>query len=631
MENGTAGWGGSPPPQPAEASPSERWSQAWAENFPGTAPRANGAAAPPAVALGSPATVHPAPLAVPRPRVAPSHRQPRGRNPRRPGPQAPRPDETGPGGPPSRGRTATLLCAVLAVQAALSLRLVWSNTASQAEATSLWAGHLMWSHWLHGLAIPPFQAYLPGAPVLYPPLAALANHVAGLAGARLLSLAMMLGVTVVLWSTAARLFGRRAAFFGAALFAVLGPVLQLSALATGDALSVLLLAFSTWCVVRAGPREDATGWMILSGTALVLANAAAYSSVLFDPVVIVLALLIAYPKPGGKPAIARGATILTIVATLLMLGTLIGGDYYITGIGQTLSLGINIPSSRLAVLAHSAAWTGILVAAALCAVAAGWAAHDRRRAGLAALLAAAGLIVPAEQALQGAVLDLDTHIVAGALFAAMAAGYAVDRLVAAGGTPRAQAITGGACAVALVFPLTLGATQSWALFTAWPNSASLISIMRPLADGGSAHLLVEDPNIAEYYLPAGRHWARWSSTRNIVLPSGKSILIPVSSAGVVGAGAPDEFARFIARGYFSLIALNFADTTALDHRIDADIRRNHHYKVVEVVPYGPGPYVIWKYQPHTAVQHYQPTIGAGTAHGVHHRRPRHRKQHRGHR
>ena len=120
---------------------------------------------------------------------------------------------------------------MLAVQAALSLRLAWSNTASQNEATALWAGHLIWSHWLHGATVPPFQAYLPGAPVIYPPLGALADHLAGLAGARLLSLAMMLGVTVLLWSTAARLFGRRAAVFGAALFAILGPVLQLGVLA----------------------------------------------------------------------------------------------------------------------------------------------------------------------------------------------------------------------------------------------------------------------------------------------------------------------------------------------------------------------------------------------------------------
>jgi hypothetical protein len=579
-----------------------------------------------------PAGPPPSTVPVSAPRAAASHRQQRDRKLRRPGPPAPQPDDTEPGGGKSRGRTTALLCAVLAVQAALSLRLVWSNTAAQNEATALWAGHLMWSHWLHGVTVPPFQAYLPGAPVIYPPLGALADHLAGLAGARLLSLAMMLGVTVLLWSTAARLFGRRAAVFGAALFAILGPVLQLGVLATGDALSLLLLAVSTWCVVRAGSREDATGWMILSGVTLVLANAAAYSSVLFDPVVIVLALLVAYPTPGGKPALARGATILTIVATLLMVGTLIGGDYYVSGIDQTLSLGINMPSARLTVLSHATAWTGIVAVAALCAAVMGWAAGDRRRARLAALFAVAGLIVPAEQALQGAVLGLDTHIVAGAWFAAMAAGYAVHRLIAAGATPRAQAVTAGACAVALAFPLTLGLTQSQALLRSWPDSASLIALMRPLADSGSAHLLVEDPNVAEYYLPAGRHWARWSSTRNIILPSGKSILIPVSTAGVVGAGSPDVFAKYIASGYFSLIALNFADTTALDHRIAADIRLNHHYKVVEVVPDGPGPYVIWKYQPHAAVQHYQPTIGSGSGHTTQHaKRPgghRRQRQHR---
>jgi len=103
----------------------------------------------------------------------------------------------------------------------------------------------------------------------------------------------------------------------------------------------------------------------------------------------------------------------------------------------------------------------------------------------------------------------------------------------------------------------------------------------------------------------------------------------------VGAGSPDAFAKFIASGYFSLIALNFADTTALDHRIRADIRLNHHYKVVQVVPYGPGPYVIWKYEPHAAVQHFQPTIGSGSGHrpkqhprhlGAHRQRRQHRTQ-----
>ena len=99
------------------------------------------------------------------------------------------------------------LLAVLAVQAALSLRLVWSNTAFQDEGLYLRAGHLEWARWLHGTPIPDFPSYFSGAPVIYPPLGALADSVGGLAAARILSLCFMLGVTSLLWATAVRLYG----------------------------------------------------------------------------------------------------------------------------------------------------------------------------------------------------------------------------------------------------------------------------------------------------------------------------------------------------------------------------------------------------------------------------------------
>ena len=80
------------------------------------------------------------------------------------------------------------LLPVLVVQAVLSLRLVRADTAFQDEALYLWAGHLQWAHWLHGTVIPPFAYYFAGAPVIYPPLGALADSVGDLAGARMLSL-----------------------------------------------------------------------------------------------------------------------------------------------------------------------------------------------------------------------------------------------------------------------------------------------------------------------------------------------------------------------------------------------------------------------------------------------------------
>jgi len=72
----------------------------------------------------------------------------------------------------------------------------------------LWAGHLEWTHWEYGTPIPNFAAYFSGAPVLYPPLAAMADSVAGLAGPRILSLLFMLGATALLYTTTNRIFGQ---------------------------------------------------------------------------------------------------------------------------------------------------------------------------------------------------------------------------------------------------------------------------------------------------------------------------------------------------------------------------------------------------------------------------------------
>ena len=131
-----------------------------------------------------------------------------------------------------------------------------------------------------------------------------------------------------------------------------------------------------------------------------------------------------------------------------------------------------------------------------------------------------------------------------------------------------------------------------------------MGILRPLADDSSGRLLVEDPSIAEYYLASGTQWERWSSTRNIVRQDGSPTGGPSQKAGVVGAGNAGTYAMYVKDGYFSLIALNFTDTSGLDKAIAADVRENKHYKVIDVVPYGvgpagstPGTYIIWRYEP----------------------------------
>jgi Dolichyl-phosphate-mannose-protein mannosyltransferase len=516
------------------------------------------------------------------------------------------------GAPRQAPRTARLrvpaswpLLAVLAVQTALSLRLVWANTAFEDEAEYLWAGHLEWAHVLHGTALPQLPAYFSGAPVIYPPLGALADSVGGLAAARILSLVFMLGATTALWATADRLFGRRAAFFAAALFAVAGPTLHLGSFATYDAMSLFLVALAAWFVVRAGERQDVTGWMIAAGAALALANATAYTSALFDIVVLLLALVTAFPKPGGKLAAARPVTILAVGVVLLIPALLIGGSRYLHGIEQTTAFRVSGTDSALAVAGDAWAWTGVIVICAICGAVISWIGRPRSaQAWLLTLLACAALLVPVDQAFLHTTDSLNKHVDLGLWFAAIAAGYAADKVIAAAPAGNMRTVTSSACLVALAFPIALGAGQSRVFATSWPNSSAFVAILGPLVDHGTGRLLVEDPSIAEYYLPAGSQWERWSSTRNIVLPSGAPTGGPSDRAGVIGAGNAGTFATKIEAGYFSLIALNFSDTTSLDQSIAADIHRNHHYQTIEVIPYGPGPagpapgtYVIWRYEP----------------------------------
>src|SRR5260370_6879105 len=99
---------------------------------------------------------------------------------------------------PARGLARLLtahgwpLAIILAIQAALSLRLVWTATAFQDEALYLAVGHLELAHLQHHTPIPDFATYLSGAPVLYPPLGAIAASLGGLAAARCLTLHSLL-------------------------------------------------------------------------------------------------------------------------------------------------------------------------------------------------------------------------------------------------------------------------------------------------------------------------------------------------------------------------------------------------------------------------------------------------------
>ncbi len=481
------------------------------------------------------------------------------------------------------------LAAILVVQIALSIPLLRANTAFGDEALYLWTGHLEWAHWLHGTRIPAFQTWFSGAPVLYPPIGAIADSIGGLVAARLLSLGFMLGCTALLWATASRLYGRCAAFFAAALFAALGPTLHLSAFATYDPMALFLAALATWCVVKA-PRTrkgDAARWIVCAAVALALADATKYAVALFDPVVVAVAALNAVPALGWRAALRRSVLLTGCIAGLLLALLRLGGSWYEVGIGQTTTLRAGGSETAATVLLDSWQWTApVIVLAAVALI-----VQLVRRPAVSAMLliavlAGAALLAPAEQARIHTTVSLVKHVDFGAWFAAIAAGCAVASVVGWVRPRMARTAVTVAVAAALIPLAAVGVSQSRD-FVDWPDSSRLIAALRPLT-GHGGRFLAETSDVPEYYLPR-TNWRQWSNTFSITLPSG---------IAQYEHGSAEPYIQAIKHHYFSVVVLDFTDTVRQDGAIAAYLRTDHSYRAVNVRRFPhQDQYYVWQYLP----------------------------------
>ena len=255
------------------------------------------------------------------------------------------------------------LIAVLTVQAILSLRLTWSNTAFQDEGLYLRAGHLEWARWLHQAPIPDFPSYFSGAPVIYPPLGAVADSLGGLAAARVLSLGFMLGVTSLLWATAGRLYGRRAALLAAGLFATLAGTQFLGAFATYDAMALFLLALAAWLGVRAAdcPFRMRTALLVAAGIVLAAANATKYATALFAPVVLALVSLAVWRRREGGAWLAALVTVVCSWIALVWVAIAVGGRDYWRGITASTLARPQADVPVTTVLRSAYIWTSLIL------------------------------------------------------------------------------------------------------------------------------------------------------------------------------------------------------------------------------------------------------------------------------
>lgn len=456
------------------------------------------------------------------------------------------------------------LLPVLAVQALLSLRLMDGRTASVEEASDLFAGHMEIGHLLHGTSISNYPTFFSGAPVLYPVLAALADAAHGLFAARCLSLVCMLLATTAVFRTGRRIYGLPAGLAAAALFAVLGPTLHLGSYATFDALALCLIAWSLYHTVSFAHGDSRNALLYAVGL-MVLADCVKYAVLLWNPLLIAL---VGVTGPGWAAwKVSRSwnvKRVLLLSGTVLGVALLTGREAYFTGLTRTVRLTVDSNLLRGSVLTNTLTWLGPLLALALVGVLALLRAMrtDRAsfgpRAGTAILLLLGGVIGPLYEFCVGTTLSLDKQAAIGAVFAAVPAGWLFARAAETARQPRmlTAALT-AVLALSAAVPLGIrGVTQGTALANAWPNSAEMISVLRPLVHRGTENYLAEDAMVPAYYLGSNVSWTQWHDTTSCVWTENGTTL--------TGAAACKAA---IAADYFSVIVLDNAETPNLDASI----------------------------------------------------------------
>jgi MFS family permease len=441
------------------------------------------------------------------------------------------------------------LLVVLIVQAALSLKLVRSNTAFQDEALYLWGGHLEWAHWMHGAPTPAFATWFSGSPVIYPPLGAVADGIGGLAAARAMSLIFMLTATALLWGTTSRLFGQRAALFATALFATLANTQFLGAFATYDPMALMLIALATWLAVGSITRapRPRMAQLIAAACVLALANATKYAAAVFDPVVIVVVSLAAWRLRRWRGGLTAGLILSGALLAVLAGGLALGGPAYWHGITSTTLDRPAASSSAAVILKRSYIWTSLIL------VLSGLGIMLARKDGrivriLIAALAMTDLLVPAEQIRVHTTVSLQKHVDFGAWFAAIAAGYAMARI------SRVNKGTGWAAVLSLpivAFTAFSAVGQAASLYQIWPDAAPLISAIRPVLEHDNGRVLAEGDefSVIPYYLGNEVSFRQFSTTYQFTY---------VDPRYQRRIGMPASFADAIRHGYFSLVVLDYA-------------------------------------------------------------------------
>lgn len=486
------------------------------------------------------------------------------------------------------------LAIILTLQAVVSL-VSLQNSAFQDEALYLYAGRQLLSQYLGGAqVVDPFATYLSGHPDVYPLVAGALDAAGGLALARLLSLLAMLTATACVFWIGQRVFSRQAGILGAALFAMQGPVLFLSRLATYDAFCLGLLAVCAALALRLS--DTRRPWLALAlGPLMVLAFFAKYAFLLWAPSLLAILALETWRRRGfGSVVLRMALTLLAAAMAALAAYRLLGPSFLHALLASTLqrqTTGAQLTASRSVLLWWIISNAGIILGIALV----GLALLPRGKRLLGLIFMGTSVLAPVYHIYHAEPVSLIKHLAYGMVFAAPLAGLALQRLIEWQARHAKQefqlALHGMAVAPIFLIVFTLGQRQALSQYGQWANSAEMTTIMRSLVRPATGHYLAEDMEVTRYYLQNVTEDWQWTGPFWFEYTDKQGNTLYDTAA----------YEQAIHDGYFDAIELSFGVSSTLDYQLRAELSNSPNYQLVARVPYtniyGSGFYYIWRLRP----------------------------------
>jgi 4-amino-4-deoxy-L-arabinose transferase-like glycosyltransferase len=399
--------------------------------------------------------------------------------------------------------SAFLLGAICTAFAAISLRVKANTNPFQDEGLYLYMGHRMIDHIISGVNVSEHPgSYFSGAPGLYPVVGAIADSVAGLQGARLVSLFFICIVIVATYGIGNELFGKVSGLLGAAAFALCGSVIFISHLATLDAMALCLMSLGFWLTVYSA-NHDKLFWAPVVGLMLACAFLTKYAMAVYVPGIAAMGILLAW-RHMRWGALRRGSLIIPATAAVVFFVLTFWAADLKRGIVSTTANRLPLsPTSRAELIWDVVEWIGPwLLLAVLGAL------TQARRWPIPLVLLVMSVIGPVQQIRIGEGTSLSKHVAFGLVFAAPLIGSLLAWMI------KRTKWLGVLIAVAVAAVMMVSGTRNAEQFlTTWVDDREMVAQLRQeIAISPHKAILGEEPSAQRYALRAVTAPAQWNDT-----------------------------------------------------------------------------------------------------------------------